>query len=80
VAVGWYYSTINPGYAVEFHEAFATIIPSLIKPLEDKARAVRRETIKLIGKLVNHGEWQLDGIVAQLIWIIKSSFAKPSQP
>jgi hypothetical protein len=55
------------------------MIPSFNKLLEDKDRDVRRETVKSIGNLANHGEQQLVGIAAELTRIVKSSFVKPSQ-
>jgi len=46
----------NAGCEVEFCEAVARTIPPLIKLLDDKAKEVRWETVKLIGKLANHGK------------------------
>jgi hypothetical protein len=46
----------DPDYEVEFREAIAGMIPSLIKLLEDKDKCVRSTAFELIGKLANHGE------------------------
>jgi hypothetical protein len=43
------------------------VIPLLFQPLEDEEDEVRLEAVKVIGTLANHGEQQLDIIVAQLI-------------
>jgi hypothetical protein len=55
--LNWYCQTINLDHTVEFREAVITTIPSLVKPLQDKAKTVRQETVKLIGNLANRGEW-----------------------
>jgi hypothetical protein len=47
---------------VESREAVTDVIPSLIKLLEDKAKEIRCETVELIDKLANHGEWKFNGI------------------
>jgi hypothetical protein len=60
----WYWRTANAKYEVEYREAIAITIPSLVKLLEDKETDVRRKIIELIGELANHGAWQLDGITA----------------
>jgi hypothetical protein len=64
--------------AAELRESLATTIPSLIKLLRDKVKDVRGETVKLIGNLANHGEWQLGSFAAHLMRIAKSNFGKPS--
>jgi hypothetical protein len=79
VAVRKHCGIADPDYEVEFHGAIASMIPSLIRRLEDKGKYVRRETVKLIGKLANHGEWQLESIAASLIQTAKSSFVEPSR-
>jgi hypothetical protein len=71
--------TANENCEVEFREVIATIIPSIIELLEDKDGDVRLNTVRLIAKLANRGEWQLDGITALLMRIAKSSFVKPLQ-
>jgi HEAT repeat protein len=78
VAVRKHCGTAEPHYEVEFRDASAGTIPLLIKGLEDKDKNVRLEAVEVIGKSVNYGEWELDGITAQLTRIIKSSFVKPS--
>jgi hypothetical protein len=74
-----YGRTANQDYTAEFYHAVASSIPFLVKPLEDKAEDIRCETVKVIGELADHSEWQLEGIPAQLTRITKSSFVKPSQ-
>jgi hypothetical protein len=73
-----YCHTANQGCKAEFHEVVATSIPLLLKPLEDKAKEIRCGTIKVIGELADHSEWQVESIPAQLTLTTKSSFAKPS--
>jgi len=55
------------------------MILSLAELLENKAWHVRLKSVDVIGKLVDHGEWQLDNVAAQLTRITKSNFGKPSQ-
>jgi hypothetical protein len=62
VAIKKHCGTADPDYEVDFREAITDTIPSFVRPLEDKASAVRRETVKLIANLATHGEWQLDVI------------------
>jgi HEAT repeat protein len=57
----------NADYQVEFREAITTAIPSLFQRLTDKDEDVRLETVKVVGKLANHGKSWLDFIMAQLI-------------
>jgi hypothetical protein len=64
---------------VEFREAMTSSIPLLIKKVEHKTRSVRLAMAELIGKLVNHGEWQLGSIMPQLTQILKPSFVRPLQ-
>jgi HEAT repeat protein len=71
--------TVDTDYEVEYHAAVMKMTPLLIKLLEDNANDVRCETVSLIGKLTDHGEWQLESIAASLIQTTKSSFVKPSQ-
>jgi hypothetical protein len=51
----------------------------LIKVLEDENWAVRFDGIEVIGKLANHGEWQLKRIAAELTRTTKPSFVNPLQ-
>jgi hypothetical protein len=55
VAVGWYCRTADANCEVEFHEAVASSIPSLIKLLEDWDEYRRWEIIEIIENLSNHG-------------------------
>lgn len=43
-------------YEVQFHEAIASVIPLLIKLLENDDGFIRRKVVELVGKLANHGE------------------------
>jgi hypothetical protein len=69
---------VNPDYEVNFREAIARAIPSLTKRLEDDEEDVRLAIVKIIGKLADHGEWQVESTAVQLTRITKSSFVKPS--
>ena len=52
----------DPDYEVEFHKTIASMIPLLIKRLEDKNYHVRLAATKQIGKLANYGGWQLEAL------------------
>jgi hypothetical protein len=54
--------TVNANCEVEFRETITRTIPLPTKLLEDKEQDIRCETLRLLGKLAKHGEWQLDGI------------------
>jgi len=79
VEVGQYCGAADRGDEVEFREALAASIPSLIKLLKNRDKNIRQMSLELIGKFANRGEWKLDSIEAQLTGT-KSSFMKPSQP
>ena len=64
VTVRWYYGTTNHDYTVEFRETVAITTALLIKPLGDKAKAVRLEAVGLIGNLANHGRQKPNYIAA----------------
>ena len=51
-----YCGTADRDYQVGFREAIASMIPSLIKRLEDKDERVRLKVTELIGNLENPGE------------------------
>jgi hypothetical protein len=63
VAVKLYYSTADPDCKVGCHEAVASAIPLLIKPLEDD-KHVPGAIFEAIAKLAKHGEW-LESLTAQ---------------
>jgi hypothetical protein len=63
-------------HEAQLHDPIRIAIPSLIKLIEDSL--VRWEIVKVIGKLANHGEWQLESIAAQLTGTTKSNFVKPA--
>jgi hypothetical protein len=63
-------------YEAEFSEPIISSIPSIIELLEDRNEDVRQKTAGLIDKLANHGEWKLNGIAAQLMWITKPNFVR----
>jgi hypothetical protein len=65
--------TADLEYKAEFHEAIESIIPSLIKWLGHQNEDFRLKGIELIGKLANHGEWQLNGSGTQLTRATKPS-------
>jgi HEAT repeat protein len=49
-------------YEAEFREGITSAVPLLIKRFNDEKRQVRREAVKIIGKLGNHGERQLNAL------------------
>ena len=63
----------DPDYEVEFREGITTIIPSLIKLLEDDEEHIRRNTFDLLCKLADHGESQVVHIATQLTRTVKLS-------
>jgi hypothetical protein len=58
-SVRWYCGTADTDCKVEFREAIAATIPSLTKLLEHWNEVIRRNAVRLIGSLVNHGEWSV---------------------
>jgi HEAT repeat protein len=56
VAVQSSYGTTDLDHKAEFREAIASMVPSLIKQLQDEDKDVRSKTVELIGELANHGE------------------------
>jgi hypothetical protein len=66
----------DPNYEVEFRGAITCLIPLFINLLEDKDWGVRFESVKVIGKLADHGEHSLKRVAAQLTRSTKSSVAK----
>jgi hypothetical protein len=79
VAIGYYCNTAHANCEVEFREAIAGTIPSLVKLADDWDEGVQWETAELVGNLANHGEWQLESIAVQLNRTTKWNFARPSQ-
>jgi hypothetical protein len=52
----------DPNYKVECRGPMARVIPSLNKLLGHWDHRVQRRTVELLGKLANHGEWQVEGV------------------
>jgi hypothetical protein len=54
-------------YEVEFSQAIRSIIPWLIKLLEDEVSFLRLKAVELIGNLANHGERPVGSVAPQLM-------------
>jgi len=61
---------------VDFCEALAASLPSLLDLLESPAEDTRQKSFGLIEKFANRREWKLDSIAARPTGM-KSSFVEP---